>query len=151
MKHPILLGLDWLWKHNPAVNWTRGQLSLSCCGSNHDFPVSVFGKGYSLVSPDANSLSVSSVGLGLHLDNRPASLRQVLPDLSSRQVPVPPTFYRLTNVMSTHSIIRSSVQNSPSREELLSIWLSPLESPSSNFGPPNRPLKITHHWQFDLD
>jgi hypothetical protein len=49
MPYPVLLGLDWLKLHNPAIDWARGQLSLSCCGANHDFPVSAFGKGYTSV------------------------------------------------------------------------------------------------------
>ena len=63
MPYPVLLGLDWLRQHNPAVDWARGQLSLSCCGSPS--LVSAFGKGYSLVIPSAaqSTLSIASVGI----------------------------------------------------------------------------------------
>ena len=44
MPYPVLLGLNWLKFHNPAVDWAQGQLSLSCCGESLSIPT--FGKGY---------------------------------------------------------------------------------------------------------
>ena len=52
MPYPVLLGLDWLKSHNPAMDWAQGQLSLSCCGKSLSIPA--FGKGYCLVSPIAS-------------------------------------------------------------------------------------------------
>ena len=69
MPYPVLLGLDWLRQHNPAVDWAQGQLSLSCCGSSS--LVSAFGKGYGLVIPSAaqSTLSIASVGIGFGLNH----------------------------------------------------------------------------------
>ena len=69
MPYLVLLGLDWLRQHNPTVDWARGQLSLSCCGTTHNLSVPAFGKGYSLISPSASSQSIALVGLGLCLNN----------------------------------------------------------------------------------
>ena len=29
---PVILGLDWLRRHNPAIDWVRSQMRFSCCG-----------------------------------------------------------------------------------------------------------------------
>lgn len=42
--YPVILGLDWLQRHNPSINWTRRQLALSCCGKHHT-SVSALGIG----------------------------------------------------------------------------------------------------------
>src|SRR5258708_12481150 len=35
MSYDILLGVDWLQKHNhPLIDWESNQLTLSCCGTN---------------------------------------------------------------------------------------------------------------------
>ena len=52
MPYLVLLSLDWLKQHNPAIDWTKGQLSLSCCSVS--LPVPAFGKGYSLLTPSAS-------------------------------------------------------------------------------------------------
>lgn len=31
MSYPIILGLDWLKRHNPLIDWKSGTLSLTCC------------------------------------------------------------------------------------------------------------------------
>ena len=30
-KVPLILGHDWLKKHNPDIDWTTGDVKLSCC------------------------------------------------------------------------------------------------------------------------
>ena len=69
MSYLVLLGLDWLKQHSPAIDWARRQLSLSCCGSSSIVPV--FGKGYGLLNPTAacSTLSIASVGIGYGLNN----------------------------------------------------------------------------------
>ena len=57
MPYLVLLGLDWLRQHNHTVNWTCGQLSLSCCGSST--LVSAFGKGYGLIIHSATQSTFS--------------------------------------------------------------------------------------------
>jgi hypothetical protein len=27
----VIIGFDWLWKHNPTINWTKKKLSLDNC------------------------------------------------------------------------------------------------------------------------
>src|SRR5258708_8572260 len=34
MSYDILLGVDWLRKHNLLIDWESNQLTLSCCGTN---------------------------------------------------------------------------------------------------------------------
>ena len=34
----IYLGMPWLWRHNPVVNWKTGVLSYNNCISNHTIP-----------------------------------------------------------------------------------------------------------------
>lgn len=72
---PVILGLDWLRRHNPSIDWARNCLALSCCGANPSYPVSALGKGFGLahVSPlvsSSQSCSATSVGLGLGLNGR---------------------------------------------------------------------------------
>jgi hypothetical protein len=30
-KQDIILGLTWLWEHNPEVDWQSGEVKMSCC------------------------------------------------------------------------------------------------------------------------
>ena len=125
MPYPVLLGLDWLKQHNPAVDWARGQLLLSCCGVNHQSPVSAMGKGYSLISPvvSSQSISVTSVGLGLRLNNlKPPSL---LESRESSLKPTPSFSGNFSNFPALSSILRPPPPNGPSRAELLAIWSLP--------------------------
>ena len=32
--HDLILGLNWLWKHNPEVDWVVNKVKMSCC-PNH--------------------------------------------------------------------------------------------------------------------
>ncbi|GLB39530.1 putative coprinopsis cinerea okayama7 130 [Lyophyllum shimeji] len=141
MPYPVLLGLKWLKQHNPSVDWARGHLSLSCCGANHDFPVTAFGRGYSLVTPGARSDSplVGSVGLGQRLNNKPPSV--IMKVLAAHRAKAPPPFpnYTSANAGSTASILRPPIRNGLSRAELKSIWSCP---PPPTFGPRNKPLHI---------
>ena len=36
--HDIILGLPWLRKHNPSIDWAEGKLSLECCGQGTPQP-----------------------------------------------------------------------------------------------------------------
>ena len=147
MLYPVLLGLDWLKQHNPTIDWTRGQLALSCCGANHKFPVSAFGKGYSLASPSVNDhIKIASVGLGPRLNNPPPLSKYSLPDLLPFQPSKSESFASgiFSNYNSAPSILRPILPNGLSRQELKTIWLSPLSPPSPVFGPPNKPIDIAH-------
>ncbi len=35
MPWDLLLGIDWLQKHNPVINWKTGSINFSCCNSGH--------------------------------------------------------------------------------------------------------------------
>ena len=127
MPYPVLLGLDWLKQHNPSVNWARGQLSLSCCGSESDSSVSALGKGYSLISPAASShsLTIASIGLGLRLNNlRPPSFLESK-ESPSDPVPSPSPSGIFSNFPALSSIIRPPAPNGHSRAELLALWSLP--------------------------
>ena len=147
MPYPVLLGLDWLKQHNPAIDWTRGQLALSCCGANHNFPISAFGKGYSLASPSVSDhIKIASLGLGLRLNNPPPISKYSLPDQLPFQPPKSETFASgiFANYSATPSVLRPVIPNGPSRQELKAIWLSPLTPPLPVYGPPNKPVDISH-------
>ncbi|OBZ76513.1 Retrotransposon-derived protein PEG10 [Grifola frondosa] len=45
---PVILGLDWLRRHNPAIDWARNRLAFSCCSANPSYPVLALGKGFGL-------------------------------------------------------------------------------------------------------
>ena len=122
MPYPVLLGLDWLKLHNPAMDWARGQLSLSCCGESLSVPA--FGKGYCLVSPTASRSfqSIASVGLGFCLNSvKPLSFLAPSNYISKATYPAG-TF---SNQQNLPSIIRPPVQNGCCREELKAIWAIP--------------------------
>ena len=34
MPHNLILGIDWLRRHNPIIGWSNESLSFSCCGSD---------------------------------------------------------------------------------------------------------------------
>src|SRR5260370_28322221 len=36
----VILGIDWLQKHNPSIDWESNQVSFSCCGINLVDPIS---------------------------------------------------------------------------------------------------------------
>lgn len=46
--YPVILGLDWLERHNPAVDWREKNLSLDCCGLSRTHPFPVVVKGFGL-------------------------------------------------------------------------------------------------------
>lgn len=64
--YPVILGLDWLKRHNPAIDWARKQLTLSCCGNT---TVDTIGRRPGLVLPSPSSISTTSVGLGSRLNH----------------------------------------------------------------------------------
>jgi hypothetical protein len=70
--YPVILGLDWLRRHNPTIDWTSIDLSLSCCNLIRSEPVHVGAQGFGHVrlspgSSSINSTSATSVGLGFGL------------------------------------------------------------------------------------
>lgn len=87
---PVILGLDWLRVHNPAIDWTDPSISLSCCNLTPLRPVCIRPKGFGVVGAKPlatyRACSVTSVGLGLGLHPRLAS---PLPPAATNQ-PVPP-------------------------------------------------------------
>ena len=88
MPYPVLLGLNWLKQHNPAIDWARGRLALSCCGADLNSSVSAVGKGYSLPDP-SDSDHISSLALGSRL---PSPSQNNLPDLDHNLAPKPEVF-----------------------------------------------------------
>ena len=71
--YPVILGLDWLRRHNPSIDWTNMDLSLSCCNLTRSDPVRVGaqGFGYAPITPDSssrNKISATSVGIGFGLN-----------------------------------------------------------------------------------
>src|SRR5260370_21553329 len=36
----VIVGIDWLQKHNPSINWESNQVSFSCCSMNLVDPIS---------------------------------------------------------------------------------------------------------------
>ena len=75
VSYPIILGLDWLERHNPSIDWARCELALSCCGINPTNPVSIFGSGLNHLEPPTfvsslQASSLTSVGLGFGLNSQ---------------------------------------------------------------------------------
>lgn len=72
VSYPVILGLDWLRRHNPLIDWEDINLSLSCCNLTCSSPITVFAKGFSpkLSTPSTSlhSLSTTSLGLGFGLN-----------------------------------------------------------------------------------
>ena len=78
--YPLILGLDWLQRHNPAIDWAHRQLTLSCCGANPALPVFALNQGRGLgrvnLVSSSQVFAPTSVGLGLGLNGRtPSSSR----------------------------------------------------------------------------
>lgn len=88
VSYPVILGLDWLRRHNPHVDWERTDLTLSCCNLVRSSPVTVSARGFGLPrSPILTSLNAfaTSVGLGFGLNG--SSLLTRFPPLASTQPP----------------------------------------------------------------
>lgn len=73
VSYPLILGLDWLRKHNPNIDWEDINLSLACCNLKRSSPVPVVAKGFGLSklpspSSSLNALAPTAVGLGLGLN-----------------------------------------------------------------------------------
>lgn len=98
VSYPVILGLDWLRRHNPAVDWVTTQLSFSCC--NLSTPMSVFGLGSGLLrNTSVPRASVASVGIGFGLSfTRP----RLVPDPAP--VTVTPTSARCDRPLPTPSL-----------------------------------------------
>lgn len=96
--YPVILGIDWLRRHNPSIDWARSQLSLSCCAPTSTHPLSIFGTGSGHIHtpppPPSACTAAASVGLGLGRSNCLHSRRSQASDanvkLRSSQ-PQPPT------------------------------------------------------------
>ena len=73
VSYPIILGLDWLRRHNPYIDWEDTNLSLACCNLSRSHPITVKAKGFGPRLPhlttSLNSLSMTSLGLGFGLNS----------------------------------------------------------------------------------
>ncbi|CDO76069.1 hypothetical protein BN946_scf184814.g2 [Trametes cinnabarina] len=87
--YPVILGLDWLERHNPSIDWVRRELELSCCGESlvvraqegDDLPQ------FSLASVASKATRTSiTTGLGLGFNPRDSCPDPPLP-LASRRCP----------------------------------------------------------------
>ncbi|KLO03880.1 hypothetical protein SCHPADRAFT_948217, partial [Schizopora paradoxa] len=83
--------LNWLQQHNPAIDWVKGQLALSCCGVNPLYPHSpippLVGTGHGLIHLQTTpSPSLASVGMGFCLNG--AVLETSVPDSHVRSAPL---------------------------------------------------------------
>ncbi|THH03524.1 hypothetical protein EW146_g10426, partial [Bondarzewia mesenterica] len=67
--YPIILGLDWLVRHNPHIDWAETNLTLDCCGLTQTHPVTVRAKGFGLTPnlsrPHLDSTTAVGIGFGL--------------------------------------------------------------------------------------
>lgn len=64
------MGLDWLRRHNPTIDWNAPDLELSCCNLTPLNPVKVSAKGFGLdrqFTPRLQTISTTAVGLGFGL------------------------------------------------------------------------------------
>lgn len=86
VSYPIILGLDWLRRHNPDIDWENIDLSLSCCNLTRNSPVTVSAKGFGLMRPQGptylNSIA-TTVGLGFGLNGSTLVPRPSTPPLTS--------------------------------------------------------------------
>jgi hypothetical protein len=59
----VILGLDWLRRHNPSIDWTSMDISLSCCNLHRSEPVRVGAHGFGRphLAPGSSSLNSTSV------------------------------------------------------------------------------------------
>ena len=137
MPYLVLLGLDWLKQHNPAVDWACQQLSLSCCGLSSIVPA--FGKGYGLLNPTTtcSTLSIASVGIDYGLNN--LEILSVLGNMknlcSSKSYPAG----IFTNLQAISSILCPPIPNNLGHVELKSIWSIP---PVISNPEPSNPIDI---------
>lgn len=97
VSYPVILGLDWLRRHNPSINWETIDLSLSCCNLSRSSPVTVSAKGFGLSRSYPSLNSVTSVGLGFGLNgttltSRPSYSPSTRSEhLASASVPLSPS------------------------------------------------------------
>ncbi|KAG6887076.1 hypothetical protein C0992_000906 [Termitomyces sp. T32_za158] len=104
----------------------------------------MFGRGYSPLKPNVTSLSsIGSLSLGLGLPGMPHDILKVLDPPRDK---TPPAFpgYQSTDPSSPASILCPLTRNGISREELLSIWLTPPPEPDPVYSPQNKPIQISH-------
>jgi hypothetical protein len=59
VQYPVILGLDWLRRHNPKIDWQDMDLKLDCCNLQRSSPVMVVAQGFGprldCVAPCVNS------------------------------------------------------------------------------------------------
>ena len=71
---PVILGLDWLRRHNPSIDWARQQLALTCCGPYSTLPPrkgeEKFSNHIGTPPTSVSSCSTTTMGLGLGLRSR---------------------------------------------------------------------------------
>lgn len=67
-QYPIILGLDWLTRHNPNIDWKSGTMKLHCCNIKYHSVVKSFGASYNLdTNPIPPNSGVSAIGIGPRL------------------------------------------------------------------------------------
>ena len=161
MPYPVLLGLNWLKQHNPAIDWARGRLALSCCGADLNSSVSAVGKGYSLPDPsDSDHLSFLDLGPrlpspsqnnlpdlnhGSNLDHNYAPKPEVFTSGTFANAPKPETFASGPSAIprSIPSISHLPVSNGLSQQEFKSPLLTPNSPISVSHVSPQRFLKYS--------
>ncbi len=127
---PVILGLDWLRRHNPDIDWENPDLTLSCCNLSRSHPVTVSARGSGLdrLPRPSNTLhecAITSTGLGFGLhrsslfssrstDPKPSPTTPPAPATPS---PTPPSTSFLSFLTKWTGFGRSSLDNAlPSRK-----------------------------------
>lgn len=124
VSYPIILGLDWLRRHNPVIDWETIDLSLSCCNLTRSTRITVPGKGFGLPRPFASLNSFTSVGLGFGLNGGSVESRLATSPAptphecsASASTPSPPPTPRspfLSSFLAWNGFGRSAAQDSSS-------------------------------------
>ena len=66
--YPIILGLDWLTRHNPAVDWASRKLTFSCCDSEESIYID---QGHGFTRPPEHLSLAASGRIGSRLTSMP--------------------------------------------------------------------------------
>ncbi|PIL28411.1 hypothetical protein GSI_08445 [Ganoderma sinense ZZ0214-1] len=72
--YPVILGLDWLERHNPHIHWIRRELMFSCCGDNsiaHALAQRESAHTLSSVSSSVRSCAPTALGFGFGINASP--------------------------------------------------------------------------------
>ncbi|KAF5372651.1 hypothetical protein D9615_009824 [Tricholomella constricta] len=134
---PVILGLDWLRRHNPRIDWSNPDLSLDCCNLTPTYPITVPAKGFGLKPPSSMSTSIqactiTTAGLGFGLASAPMSSTPTLTPPPRPKTPSAPPYLNFLAKWTGYG--RSSTDN-------------PLPTPKPNISvtTPQRFLKYAKH------